>query len=125
MSTTQIFEDLESHLGALLTGYTVKYFRWSDNEDSPPMVLMRFPGGGGASDPLLQQFDVMLMMVQEPVAATLGHADMSAILKRVREGGSHGTVRRFEPLDNIMGPQYLDDGRPLWTLNVRCYTEGY
>lgn len=125
MSTTQIFEDLEAYLGALLTGYTVKCFRWSDSGDPVPVVLMRFPGGGGASDPLLQQFDVMLMMVQEPVAATQGHADMSAILKRVREGGSQGTVRRFEPLDNIMGPQYLDDGRPMWTLNVRCYTEGY
>lgn len=125
MSTTQIFEDLEAYLGALLADYTVKCFRWSDSEDSPPMVLMRFPGGGGASDPLLQQFDVMLIMMQDSAAAKKGHDDMSAILKRVREGGSQGTVRRFEPLDNIMGPQYLDDGRPLWTINVRCYTEGY
>lgn len=127
MTTRTILTDTVAYLGNLLDGYDVKYFRWtdSDEEGSQPFVMLRFPGSGGPSDVILQQFDVLLVLVQTPTGAVTGHDDMSAILARIREGGAENTVTRFEPLGSVAGPQYLENGRPVWTLNIRCYTEDY
>lgn len=127
MTTRTILTDTVDYLGTLLDGYAVKYFRWTDADESSddPFVMLRFPGPGGTSDVILQQFDVLLVMVQTPSGPVVGHDDMSAILSRIREGGGQNTVVRFEPLGNMAGPQYLENGRPVWTLNIRCYTEDY
>lgn len=127
MTTRTILTDTVDYLDTLLAGYAVKYFRWTDDDESSstPFVMLRFPGPGGQSDELLQQFDVLLVLVQTPSGALDGHDDMSDILARVRQGGAQNTVVRFEPLGNMVGPQYLENGRPVWTLNIRCYTEDY
>jgi len=127
VTTRTILADTVAYLGTLLDGYEVKYFRWTDADESSdtPFVMLRFPGGGGASNVILQQLDVLLALVQTPTGAVTGHDDMSAILAKVRQGGGQNTVTRFEPMGSLSGPQYLENGRPVWTLNIRCYTEDY
>lgn len=128
MTTRTILTDTVAYLGALLDGYAVKYFRWTDADESSstPFVMLRFPGPGGTSDELMQRFDVLLVLVQNPSGVVTGHDDMSDILAKFREGGGRNTVVRFESLQsNFTGPQYLGNGRPVWTLNIRCYTEDY
>ena len=85
--------------------------------------MLRFPGSGN-SDPLLQRIDVLLTLVQRPTGAVSGHDTMAAIARRIREGGGYGDVLRFEVLSEPAGAMYLENGRPVWVMDVRCYTEG-
>lgn len=127
MTTRTILTDLAAHLATELTGYDIKYFRWTDADESSqtPFVMMRFPGSGGGSDVLLQRIDVLMALVQVPTGAVTGHDDVSAIARRLRLGLGQGSVVRFELLGEPSGPSYLENGRPVWTINVRCYVEGY
>jgi len=125
VTTRTILTDLRAYIDDLIPGYAVKYFRWTDADESSqePFVMLRFPGSGN-SDPLLQRIDVLLTLVQQPAGAVSGHDTMAAIARRVREGGGHGNVLRFEVLSEPAGPMYLENGRPVWVMDVRCYTEG-
>jgi hypothetical protein len=125
VTTRTILTDLRAYIDDLIQGYAVKYFRWTDADESSesPFVMMRFPGSGN-SDPLLQRIDVLLTLVQQPAGAVSGHDTMAAIVRRIREGGGYGDVLRFEVLSEPAGPMYLENGRPVWVADIRCYTEG-
>lgn len=127
MTTRNILEACKAHIDDIITDYTVKFFRWTDADASSrgPLIMMRLPGSGGQSDTLKQEIDVLLVLMTQPQLTVQGHDDMTLIERRFRESGVQGVVKRFEVLAPAQGPSYLEDGRPVWVLNVRCYTEGF
>lgn len=46
MTTRTILTDLRAYIDDLIPGYAVKYFRWTDADETSegPFVMMRFPG---------------------------------------------------------------------------------
>jgi hypothetical protein len=109
----------------LHTGYAIKYFRWTDADvaGTAPFMLFRRPGTGGDSNTLVQAQDVMIQLVATPTTVVAGDERMQAILKLLRQPTTQAGVVRFMPLGAVRGPLYLENGRPVWELNVRVVTE--
>jgi len=127
MTTRNILMACKAHIDDLITDYTVKYFRWTDADASSegPFIMLRLPGSGGQNDALKQEIDVLVALVTQPQLTLQGHDDMALIQRRFRESGAEGVVKRFEVLAPAQGPSYLENGRPVWVLNIRCYTESF
>lgn len=122
-----LLEKVRDHINAagLLTGYTAKFFRWTDADvnGTTPFILFRRPGSGGDSSILLQKTDVLIQMVGTPTTVVSGDARMQSILRLFRGSTSQTGVVRFDPVGPVTGPLYLENGRPVWELTVRCVTE--
>lgn len=122
-----LFERVEAAITAasLHTGYAFKYFRWTDADVSGKdnFIVLRQPGGGGDSNTLLQSPDVLIQLVAKPTEVVAGDDRMLAILRMLRQPTSQTGIIRFLPMGSVVGPLYLENGRPLWQLTVRCFTE--
>lgn len=109
----------------LLTGYVVRFFRWTDEDiaQSTPFIMLRQPGTGGQGSALLQSVDVQVMLCDTPANVVSADARAAAIMRRFRSSTTQTGVVRFDPIGEVQGPLYLENGRPFWLINVRCYTE--
>lgn len=124
MSTT-VIEALRNHLDDdnLLDGYEVRYNRWSDQIENGAgdFVLLRMAGAGGQSNRLLQQVDVRILMVADPTTVMTAQDRIWEIADYLREPGAPAEVVKFAVLANPIGPQYLENGRGVFDLNVRVF----
>lgn len=129
MTTRTILSATRDHVNdaGLLAPYEDLYFRWSDSDvgGNTPFILFRFPGSNGPSSILLQQRDVLIVLVDTKGESERGHDRISAIERLFRQGGIQPGIRRFEVLGGLNGPLYLENDRPVWQLNIRCYTEDF
>lgn len=109
---------------SLTTGYTLKHFRWSDKDinGKNPFIVFR-QSGSGVSNILLQQTDVLIQLSQIPTATKSGDDNMQAILRLFRGDTVQAGIVRFEPIGTVLGPFMLENGRRLWELTIRCFTE--
>jgi hypothetical protein len=123
----QLFTRVQNFIAAanLDSGYQVRFFRWldSDIKGRIPMILIRRAGRSGISNRLLQQIDVQIMLVDNPTNVRNADTRMQNIMRLFRGSSTTTGVVKFEPIGEIQGPIYLENDRPCWTLNVRCYVE--
>lgn len=110
----------------LLAGYQVRYFRWTDADldGAGNFILFRMTGGSGPSNRLLQQRDAQILIAgapNDPQAADLRMTEILAFLRS--ETAADANIVRFDPLGAPLGPMYTENGRPIWTINARAWTE--
>lgn len=121
-----ILDKVSAHIAAqgYESGLTVKYHRWSDKdiEGNKSFICYRRFGDAG-SNVLLQQTDVIIQLVRTPTAIQAGDDLMTDILKLFRGETVQPGVIRFDPVGNVSGPVRLENGRPIWELVVRVFTE--
>lgn len=108
----------------LITGYKVKYFKWTDKDGKgkQPLCVLR-TSGSGASTSNMQMVDTSVQLIGLPTTIKSTDDKMEAILARVRAQKSVTGVVKFEALGTVMGPRFLENGRPVFDLNIRAYCE--
>lgn len=122
----RVADDLSGR--GFLVGYEIKYYRWEDSdvEGNTPFVLFRQEGtggGGGTSDVHLQQTDITIRLVDNSAGATAADDAMNTILRHFRLSSVPAGVIKYQPITNVVGPMYLENGRPMFELVVRVFTE--
>lgn len=119
---------VKDHIAALLTGYTIRFYRWTDADlqGGGDVVLFRMAGTAGASDYQIQYPDVSVQMICAPDRVRNGDAVMLSVLRFLRSdaGFTSADVENFEPL-SMTGPAYLENGRARFELVVRCLVEDH
>lgn len=121
-----LLESVRDHIqdAGLLTGYDVRFFRWTDQdaEGNSPLIMFRI-GGSGDSNVVVQQTDVAVVLLENPTSVVTGDARMADILRLFRTTPTRAGIIRFLPLGTKLGPFYLENGRPVWELTIRVFTE--
>ena len=122
-----ILEKVAAYVGAQ-TGVATKYMRWTDADvnNMTPFILYR-GNGEGDSDPIKQEYDVWIILVQTPETVTNGDDRMAAIAKKLRDSATSmpSGIVRIDPIGGVRGPDYMENGRPVWELLVRVQAEGF
>ena len=123
-----LLQRVSGHVSALITGYSVRYYRWTDADlnGQGGVVLFRMSGTGGAADYHVQYPDVSIQIICDPDKVRDADATMLAIVRYLRSeaGFTSATVENFEPLSQT-GPAYLQNGRARFELVVRCMVEDH
>ena len=123
-----LLERVSAHIASLITGFSVRYYHWSDADlnGQGGVVLLRMSGTGGASDHLVQYRDVSIQIICDPDKVRDADATMLSIVRFLRsvDGFTSATVENFEPLSQT-GPAYLQNGRARFELVVRCMVEDH
>ena len=123
-----LLQRVSGHVSALITGYSVRYYRWTDADlnGKGGVVLFRMSGTGGAADYHVQYPDVSIQIICDPEKVRDADATMLAIVRYLRSeaGFTSATVENFEPLSQT-GPAYLQNGRARFELVVRCMVEDH
>lgn len=121
-----LLESVRDHISdaGLITGYDVRFFRWTDQDaqGSSPLIMFRI-GGSGDSNVVMQQTDVAVVLLDNPTGVVTGDERMSDILRLFRTNATRAGILRFLPLGTKLGPFYLENGRPVWELTIRVFTE--
>lgn len=121
-----LLESVRDHIldAGLLTGYDVRFFRWTDldADGNSPLILFRI-AGSGESNVVVQQTDVAIVLLDNPTSVVTGDNRMTDILRLFRTTPDRAGILRFLPLGTKLGPFYLENGRPLWELTIRVFTE--
>jgi hypothetical protein len=124
--SVSLLQKVSTHAATVINpaDYNIKYFRWSDADmnGNTPFIVYR-KAGDGSSNILLQQVDVMIQLCQNPDSVVVGDAAMDLILRLFRGQTVQDGVIRFDPIGGVQGPMYLQNGRPIWELTIRCFTE--
>ena len=123
-----LLQRVSGHVSALITGYSVRYYRWTDADlnGKGGVVLFRMSGTGGAADYHVQYPDVSIQIICDPDKVRDADATMLSIVRFLRsvEGFTSTAVENFEPLSQT-GPAYLQNGRARFELVVRCMVEDH
>jgi hypothetical protein len=108
----------------LISGYAVKYFRYTDADTggNTPFILFR-QTGGGASDILLQSIQVTITIVHNPDGALTADETAQAIQRFLRGVTASEGIVRIDPAVEVRGPMYMENGRPVFELVARVFTE--
>lgn len=113
--------------GGLLSGYAVKYYRWSDKDlnGSGSVALFRMTGTSGRVNHEVQLHDVSLFLLAAPALVTQADADMLAVLQYLRADYADTGVFAFHPLAGYTGPVYLENDRAMFEMVIRCGVEDH
>lgn len=124
----ELLNHVKDHIDHLLTGYAIRFYRWTDQDlqGTGQVVLFRMAGTSGPSDHQIQYPDVSVQMICNPDQVRAGDAVMLSVLRFLRSdaGFTSDDVENFEPLD-MRGPSYLENGRARFELVVRCLVEDH
>jgi len=127
MSAT-LLQRVKDHIDAanLLAGYGVRYFQWTDADESgtTPFVMFRQSGSGDSSI-LLQDTQVSIVLVGSGPTKILDTDTRAQAILRYLRGSTVDTVGavRFDPIGTVRGPMKLENGRPVFEIVVRVFTE--
>ena len=129
----QLLQRLSQHLddADLLSGYEVRYYRWSDQDlnGSGQIILFRMPGTSGDGAHVIQRPDIEITILCDPDKVTEGDERMLAILQYLRENfnvdNQFGRMFSLWPVGPYSGPTYLQNNRALFALVVRAVTEDH
>lgn len=108
----------------LISGYAQRFHRWLDADLSQNTAVIVFRKvGEGDSDVFKQEHDlsITVMAAKASDIEQLGD-DVSSIVREFRTGNSISGVIKFELL-GTNGPFYTENERPLFTIDVRVFTE--
>ena len=126
--SVELMTRVKDHIAHLLTGYQIRYFRWTDADlnGAGNVVLFRMAGSGGTSSHLLQSKDVSVQMICAPEAVQAGDAVMLSVVRYLRseDGFTGADAVGYEPLATS-GPSYLENGRARFELVIRCLVEDH
>jgi len=108
--------------GGLLSGYAVKYYRWSDDDlnGKGSVALFKMSGTNGGADSVVQWPDVSLYLLADPDAVVAADNAMLAVLRYLRGDYADTGVFNMVPIGTYAGPMYLDNGRAMFEMVVRC-----
>lgn len=124
----ELLLNVRNHIGHLLTGYQIRFYRWTDEDlkGAGRVVLFRMAGSAGPSDHQIQYPDVSVQMLCAPDQVMAGNAVMLSVLRFLRSdaGFTSENIEGFEPL-SMTGPSYLENGRARFELAVRCLVEDH
>lgn len=124
-----LLETIATHLtdAGLLTGLTKKYYQWTDADEkgSADFIVFRMSGTAGARNATLQQPDVRILLCVKAANVKTGNAKADAIFANFAGISTAPGVVKFEPLATVMGPMYLDNGRAVFEINVRCFVQDH
>ena len=123
-----ILEKVAAYVGAI-PGVATKYFRWTDADTaggSAPFIAY-ISGGEMDSDPVKQEYEVLITLVHNPESVKDASDMMAAIVKKLRAVTSMAQVDiiRMDPIGGVRGPNYLENGRPVFDLRVRVQAQGF
>lgn len=125
----ELLEKVAGHLddAGLLTGYAKKYFRWTDADVSGTanFVLFRMSGTAGARDATVQRPDVRILLVCNAASVVSGSQKADAIFANFSGTTAPSGIIKFEPLGAVSGPFYLDNGRGVFEIIVRCFVSDH
>jgi hypothetical protein len=122
-----LLQRVKAHImddGGLLTGYTPRFFRWTDTDlrGAGSVALFRMTGTGGAFDWQVQFSDVSLFLLTAQDAAASGADDMLAVSRYLHDSYSTDGAFYLFPLGAFTGPAYLENGRASFELVIRTGT---
>ena len=128
--SVELLQRFQQHLAAgnLLTGYDVKWYRWSDQDlnGRGQLILFRMPGTSGTGAHVIQRPDVELTILCDPEQIVAGDNRMLAILRYLRDNFSDGgQLVNMWPVGPYAGPIYLENNRAMFRLVVRVVTVDY
>ena len=127
--SASLLEKVAQHLtdAGLLTGLAVKYYRWTDADErgSANFIVFRMSGTAGARDATLQQPDVRILLCATAKEVKAGNDKADAIFSNFAGTTTIAGVVKFEPLATVIGPMYLDNGRAVFEINVRCFVQDH
>lgn len=128
--SSQLLLRLKNHIvdqGGLLTSYAKKYYRWSDADlkGSGGVALFRLTGTAGVVDSQAQDIDVSLFLLAGPSLVTQADSDMLGVLRYLRANYSSSGVFNYTPLQSYTGPVYMENGRAMFEMVVRCGVEDH
>jgi hypothetical protein len=128
--SSQLLLRVKNHIvdqGGLLTIYAKKYYRWSDADlkGSGGVALFRITGTAGRTDAQAQQIDVSLFLLADPKLVTQADSDMLGVLRYLRANYSDSDAFQYRPLQSYTGPVYMENGRAMFEMVIRCGVEDH
>lgn len=121
-----LLDRVSAHLAfsGLEDGFTIKKHRWSDKDiEGKNQFIVYRQDGGGTSNVLLQEIDVLIQLSVIPADLDSGDTRMQEIVAAFRDSSVTTGIIRFDLIGEVSGPFFLENGRPLWELVVRCFVE--
>lgn len=121
-----LLEKIATYLrqAGLLEGLTTKFYRYTDEDlkGASNLVVFRMAGAGPRNS-VVQQPDIKVILIgkQSDIVETNNKAD--AIFKHFGGLTAPEDVLKLEPLAYVMGPFFMDNERPVFEINVRCFVQ--
>jgi hypothetical protein len=111
----------------LLSGYAVRYYRWTDADlnGSGNVVLFRMTGTAGLVQTPAQTLDVSVFLLANPSAVKAADDAMLAVLQYLRANYTATGLFNVFPLNSYTGPEYLENNRAMFEMVVRCGVEDH
>lgn len=131
--SVELLQRFREHLdaGNLLTGYTVKYYRWSDQDlqGAGQVARFRMPGTEGNGAHVIQRPDMELTLMCNPDQVNATDKRMLQILQYLRANFSSdtasGVIVNLWPFNGYSGPVFLENNRAQFSMVVRAVTEDH
>lgn len=122
-----VMQSLRQYLedAGLLTGYTVRFNRWSDYDldQAGNFVLFRISSPGVANR-IQQRYDIDIYMVAEPETYVTTQNDIAAVADYLRSIAQPPDVVRYSVPGTPTGPFEMTNGRQVFQLVVQAYQSG-
>ncbi len=112
---------------SLTTGYTVKFFTWTDADvaGTGNFICLQMAGTSGLRDEIVQSPDVRVVVVGAPTKTREVDAKAKAIYDAFAGLESIAGVIKFEPIGVVGGAYELQNKRWAFEIIVRCFVEDY
>lgn len=123
--SAELLQRIKTHIvddGGLLSGFTVKYYRWSDDDlnGTGSVALFKTSGTYGPSGHVDQWPDVSLYLLADPDKTKAADDAMLAVVRYLRNNYTTDDVFNIHPVGGYTGPMYLANGRAMFELVMRC-----
>lgn len=111
----------------LLSGYSVKYHRWSDEDvaGGGEVIVFRMGPSVGSTSHVIQSNNVEINMLCSPGMSDEGNARMLQITQYLRDNYEDNGVFNIVPVGSFVGPTFLQNKRVTYELLVTCMTEDH
>lgn len=111
----------------LIDGIAVKYYRWTDADmnGAGNFLVLRMAGTAGIRNATVQSPDVRLLLVADPSQVVSMNQKADAIFDKLADTIAPSGVLKLEPLSTVSGPYYLDNGRGVFEIIVRCFVQDH
>lgn len=126
MSAT-LLQRVKTHIvddGGRLSGFSVRYFRWLDNDlnGAGSVALFRVTGTEGQINRHVQFPDVSLFLLADSESAKSADDEMLATLRYLRANPAAAGAFTMFPIGTFTGPSYLQNGRAMFEMVIRVGT---
>ena len=126
----ELLQRVKTHIvndGGLLSDYTVRYGKWSDQDfkGNGKVVLFSMQGTSGETNSVVQYPDVMLTLLSAVRSSRATSQDMLAVVRYLRVNFSVSDVFNMFPQESVSGPITLTNGRSMFELIIRCGVEDH